>query len=74
MSEAVSGEIGRHEASLTVPGPSLDEQIRDAVRQLMGDDGEKSDSLAKIQQLAEMKAASVRAPFAEKIKRIKESA
>lgn len=54
--------------------PDLDSQIRDAVRDLMAlGDAQESD-FSKVKELLDLKAAALREPFLEKVRRIKESA
>jgi hypothetical protein len=53
---------------------NLDSQLRSAVREVMGAEMAKQGDLAKVQELLDRKASSARAPFSEKVRRIKESA
>ena len=56
---------------------SLDDEIREAVREVMAgaESAEaKQQLLVRVQELLERKAALVRAPFSEKVRRIKETA
>jgi len=56
---------------------SLDNEIREAVRNVMaGSDAAdiKQQYLSRVQELLDRKAALVRAPFSEKVRRIKETA
>jgi hypothetical protein len=52
----------------------LDDELRSAVRGVMGAETVTQNDLAKVQELLDRKAALVRAPFTEKVRRIKESA
>jgi hypothetical protein len=51
---------------------NLDSQLRSAVREVMTAEVVKPSDLAKVQELLDRKAASARAPFSEKVRRIKE--
>lgn len=53
---------------------SLETELRDAVRKVMAADTAENNDLAKVQELLERKAASLRAPFSERLRRVKESA
>lgn len=53
---------------------SLEAELRDAVRKVMAADPAENNDFAKVQELLERKAASLRAPFSERLRRIKESA
>ena len=57
-----------------IPGssPTLDSELRDAVRVVMS--GADPEALARVQELRLQKAAASRAPLDEKVRRIKESA
>lgn len=50
---------------------NLDTQIREAVRDVMAAPDLKENDFARVQQLLDQKAASIRAPFSEKVRRIK---
>jgi len=53
--------------------PSLDDELREAVREVMESQGLNPAAIARVEMLADRKAHAWRAPFAEKIRRIKES-
>jgi hypothetical protein len=52
----------------------LDSKLRDAVKDVMASEDVEAQNVAKVQELLDLKAALIRAPFLEKIRRIKESA
>jgi len=63
-------------ASNGITTASLDNELREAVEKLMAasDQAVKQQCLALIQELLDRKAALLRAPFSEKVRRIKEAA
>lgn len=69
--ENVEAVIATAESQTTA---NVDSQLRDAIREVMSADPVTKDDLAKVQQLLDKKAALIRAPFSEKVRRIKESA
>jgi hypothetical protein len=52
----------------------VDDQLRSAVRHVMGASIVTQNDLARVQELLDRKAALARAPFQEKVRKIKESA
>ena len=52
----------------------LEEQLREAVRNVMSATSVTQQELAKVQEILDRKAALMRAPYSAKVRRIKESA
>lgn len=52
----------------------LDSKLRSAVHDVMSSEEVDPQEVAKVQELLDLKAALIREPFLEKVRRIKESA
>ena len=52
---------------------TLDEQLQSAVRDVMSGDRATGGDVARVQEILDLKAAHMRAPFVEKVRRVKES-
>ena len=61
-------------AKVVMEMTEIDSKLREAVRDVMASEEIQSQNVAKVQDLLDIKAALTRAPFLERLRRIKESA
>jgi hypothetical protein len=60
--------------SFADPDPTLDDLLRIAVKKVMSSESAQPNAVAKVQELLDRKAAQIRAPSMEKLRRARLSA